>query len=385
MVERIADIGAINWDACANPPERTFNPFIAYGFLSALEASGCIGPGTGWGAAHLVLTDDKGAIGGLAPQYVKANSYGEYVFDHSWADAFERAGGRYYPKLLIAAPFTPASGPRLLVRSGPDQAAARKALAQGAVALAQRMKVSSLHVNFTLPDDQVDLAAHGFLRREDRQFHWFNENYRDFQDFLDQLSSRKRKQIRKEREIAKANGVEIEVLTGSALQESHWDAFYQFYMDTGSRKWGRPYLNRAFFSHLSASMADHIVLVMAKRGGRWIAGALNLLGSDALFGRNWGCIEDHPCLHFEVCYYQAIDFAIAQQLARVEAGAQGEHKLARGYRPMVTTSFHWIADPNFRDAVARYLVAERRAVEAQIEMLDAYLPFRHVPAPEEEA
>ncbi len=358
---------------------------MAYGFLSALEASGCIGPGTGWGAAHLVLTDDSGTIAGVAPQYVKANSYGEYVFDHSWADAFERAGGRYYPKLLIAAPFTPASGPRLLVRSGPDQAAARKALAQGATALAQRMKVSSLHVNFTIPDDQSELAVHGFLRREDRQFHWFNENYRDFQDFLDQLSSRKRKQIRKERETAKANGIEIELLTGNALQESHWDAFFQFYMDTGSRKWGRPYLNREFFSHLSASMADHIVLVMAKRAGRWIAGALNLLGSDALFGRNWGCIEDHPCLHFELCYYQAIDFAIAKQLARVEAGAQGEHKLARGYRPMVTTSFHWINDPNFRDAVARYLIAERRAVEAQIEMLDAHLPFRHVQAPEEEA
>ena len=375
----------MHWDACANPPDRAFNPFIAYGFLSACEASGCIGPGTGWGAAHLVLTDDKGTIAGLAPQYVKSNSYGEYVFDHSWADAFERAGGRYYPKLLIAAPFTPASGPRLLVRSGPDQAAARNALAQGAVALAQRMKVSSLHINFTVSDDQADLAAHGFLRREDRQFHWFNESYRDFQDFLDQLSSRKRKQIRKEREIAKANGIEIEVLTGSALQESHWDAFYQFYLDTGSRKWGRPYLNREFFSYLSASMADHIVLVMAKRGGRWIAGALNLLGSDALFGRNWGCIEDHPCLHFELCYYQAIEFAISKQLVRVEAGAQGEHKLARGYRPMVTTSYHWINDPNFRDAVARYLIAERRAVEAQIEMLDAHLPFRHVPAPEEEA
>jgi predicted N-acyltransferase len=384
LQDNLAAIPPAEWDACANPPGQVFNPFLSHGFLYALEQSGCVGKGTGWGPAHLMVRDGNGALVGVAPQYVKYHSQGEYIFDHSWADAFERVGGAYYPKLLIAVPFTPATGPRLLVKPGADASAARLALVRAGIAAARQLSVSSLHINFLSDADRVGLEAEGFLHREDRQFHWYNEGYRDFQDFLDSLSSRKRKQIRKERDIARGGGIEIEALSGAALREEHWDAFFDFYMDTSGRKWGRPYLNRAFFSRLGEAMADHVVLVLARRGGRWIAGALNLRGSDALFGRNWGCIEDHPCLHFEVCYYQAIDFAISAKLARVEAGAQGEHKLARGYRPTITHSMHWIAEPGFRDAVSRYLIAERRAVEAQVEMLDAHLPFRHVPAPEEE-
>ena len=384
MVQKIADISAADWDACACPGTQAYNPFLSHAFLMALEDSGCVGRGTGWGAVHLTVTDETGQLVAAAPQYLKHHSQGEYVFDHSWADAYERAGGNYYPKLLIAVPFTPATGPRLLVADHPHADAARTALITASISSARQLEVSSLHANFVNPSDADALERGGFLRREDRQFHWYNQDYRDFQDFLDQLSSRKRKQIRKERESAISAGIDVVALSGPDLREEHWDAFYAFYMDTGGRKWGRPYLNRTFFSLLGERLSQDVVLVMARRNGRWIAGALNLLGSDALYGRNWGCIEDHPCLHFEVCYYQAIDFAIQRKLARVEAGAQGEHKLARGYRPTITHSMHWIRDPNFRSAVANYLVAERRAVEAQVEMLDAHLPFRHVPPPEEE-
>ncbi len=344
-----------------------------------------MGRGTGWGPVHISVKDYAGKLIAAAPAYLKHHSQGEYVFDHSWADAYERAGGKYYPKLLMAVPFTPATGPRLLVSNGPHAPGARQALVDACISATHQLELSSVNANFVTDDDARVLESSGFLRREDRQFHWFNRDYRDFQDFLDQLASRKRKQIRKERETAISAGIDIVALTGSDLREEHWDAFYEFYMDTGGRKWGRPYLNRTFFSLLGENLSRDVVLVMARRAGRWIAGAINFLGSDALFGRNWGCIEDHPCLHFEVCYYQAIEFAINQRLARVEAGAQGEHKLARGYRPTITHSMHWIRDASFRDAVARYLIAERRAVEAQVQMLDAHLPFRHVPPPEEEA
>jgi predicted N-acyltransferase len=276
-------------------------------------------------------------------------------------------------------PFTPATGRRIL-----SEDKYKRTLIDGAVEVARRFEVSSLHATFPDEQDWKAMAEAGWLQREDQQFHWFNENYRDFQDFLDSLASRKRKQIRKEREQAASAGIEIEIFSGAELTEGHWDAFFQFYMDTGSRKWGRPYLNRKFFSLVSAQMAGDIVLVLCRRNGRWIAGALNFKGSDALFGRNWGCVEDHPFLHFEACYYQAIDYAIRHKLARVEAGAQGPHKLARGYRPTLTYSAHWIRDRGFRDAVANYLKQERRAVEHQIEVLDTHLPFRHVEPLEEE-
>jgi len=301
---------------------------------------------------------------------------GEYVFDHGWADAFERAGGSYYPKLQAAVPFTPVPGRRLLVRPDPEAETRREALAQGAIALARRHGVSSFHVTFATESDWNVLGAAGFLRRTDQQFHFVNEGYRDFEDFLAALASRKRKAIRRERRDALEGGIEVEHLTGKGLTEAAWDSFFAFYMDTGSRKWGRPYLNRRFFSLIGERMSDRILLILAKRGGRRIAGALNFIGSDALYGRNWGTLEEQPFLHFELCYYQAIEWAIAHGLKRVEAGAQGEHKIARGYRPTVTYSAHWIADPGFRRAVAEYLERERRQVAADTDALADFLPFR---------
>lgn len=376
IIHSLAEVEEAAWDACANPSGQPHNPFVSYAFLKALEESGSATRQTGWLPHHLLLDNGTGGIAGAMPLYLKSHSQGEYVFDHGWADAYERAGGRYYPKLQASVPFTPATGPRLLTPDNSNRARAEAALIEGTLQAGRSLGVSSLHVTF-LPEQQWSLCgAHGLLLRTDQQFHWHNHSYRNFDDFLAALSSRKRKMIRREREQALQSGIEIEHVTGAALKEAHWDAFFDFYMDTGSRKWGRPYLTREFFSLISERMPQDILLIMAKRNGQYIAGALNFIGGDALYGRNWGAIEHHPFLHFECCYYQAIDFAIAHGLKRVEAGAQGEHKLARGYLPSKTYSAHWIADPGFEKAVANYLTRERQVVNHNIEVLGEYAPFR---------
>jgi len=372
LIDGMNEVAPAAWDALANPPGQPSNPFVSHAFLSALEESGSVAAETGWQPAHIAV-EDKGKIIGAAPMYVKNHSYGEYVFDHAWAQAFERAGGEYYPKLQVAVPFTPVTGPRLLTGGN---APAREALAQAMMAFAKRLEVSSLHITFPTESEASALAAQGFLQRHDQQFHWHNEGYADFAAFLAALSSIKRKNLRRERAQAVANGIDVEWITGSDLAERHWDAFFAFYMDTGSRKWGSPYLTRKFFSLVGQSMPEQILLVMAKRNGRYIAGALNFIGGDTLYGRNWGAIEHHPFLHFELCYYQAIEFAIAKGLKVVEAGAQGAHKLARGYLPARTHSLHWIAHAGLRDAVARYLKEERRAVAEDMEALAEHAPFR---------
>ena len=351
------------------------NPFISHVFLSSLEESGAVAAHTGWQPQHALVETEAGEILAAMPCYLKNHSQGEYVFDHGWAEAYEHAGGDYYPKLQVSVPFTPVTGPRLLVRDGPHADAARQALIAGGIELTKRRGASSLHVTFPTEAEWKYLTGLGLLARTDRQFHWLNENYRTFDDFLAALSSRKRKAIARERREAQ-EGVEIVRLTGADLTEGAWDAFFNFYMDTGSRKWGRPYLNRQFFSIVSAAMADRIVLVMARRNGRWIAGALNFLGRHTIYGRYWGAVEHRPFLHFELCYYQAIEFAIERGLARVEAGAQGPHKLARGYVPVTTYSAHYIADPGLRRAIADYLKRERHYVEAESEELAAMVPFR---------
>jgi len=383
VVSRIAEIEAEDWDACANPDPATHNPFLAHAFLKALEVSGCVGDKrTGWLPHHIVLNDGHGGIAGCVPCYVKLNSAGEYVFDYGWAEAYQRAGGAYYPKLQVAVPFTPVPGRRLLVRPGPDAERRQKLLAAAAVEVARRLGASSLHLTFLTEEEWRALGAQGFLQRTDQQFHWRNEGYAKFDDFLARLSSRKRKTVRKERAEALDRGVTIERITGADLREEHWDAFFAFYQDTGSRKWGHPYLNRRFFSLLGETMADRCLLVMAKRDNRYIAGALNLIGGACLYGRYWGAIEHHPCLHFEVCYYQAIDYAIEHGLARVEAGAQGEHKLARGYMPVTTYSAHWIANAAFRTAIANYLDSEREHVAETVEALAEFGPYRKDGNPE---
>jgi uncharacterized protein len=383
VVSRIAEIEAEDWDACANPDPATHNPFLAHAFLKALEDSGCVGDKrTGWLPHHIVLNDGHGGIAGCVPCYVKLNSAGEYVFDYGWADAYQRAGGAYYPKLQVAVPFTPVPGRRLLVRPGPDGERRQKLLAAATVEVARRLGVSSLHLTFLTEEEWHALGAQGFLQRTDRQFHWRNEGYAKFDDFLARLSSRKRKTVRKERAEALGRGLTIERIAGADLREEHWDAFFAFYQDTGNRKWGHPYLNRRFFSLLGATMADRCLLVMAKRDNGYIAGALNLIGGDCLYGRYWGAIEHHPCLHFEVCYYQAIDYAIEHGLARVEAGAQGEHKLARGYMPVTTYSAHWIANSAFRTAIANYLDSEREHVAKTVEALADLGPYRKDASPE---
>jgi predicted N-acyltransferase len=317
-----------------------------------------------------------GAIVGIVPCYLKSHSQGEYVFDRGWAEAYEHAGGRYYPKLQASVPFTPATGPRLLIRSGVDVDRIGAGLADGLVALCGATKASSVHVTFAREAEWKFLASHGFLQRTDQQFHWRNQGYRDFEDFLATLNSRHRKAIRRERRDALASGITIHALTGNDLTEETWDAFFEFYMDTGSRKWGRPYLTRSFFSLIGQTMAKDVLLIMARRNGNWIAGAINFIGSDTLFGRNWGAIEHHPFLHFEVCYYQAIDFAIQRGLKTVEAGAQGEHKIARGYLPQTTYSAHYVADPGLRRAIADYLTRERAYVAEAARELTEAAPFR---------
>ncbi len=371
--DSIAAIGRDAWDACAAP---SGDPFVSYDFLDACEASGSAVPSEGWAARHLSLHDEDGVVIGVMPLYLKGHSQGEYVFDHSWADAYQRAGGRYYPKLLGAVPFTPATGPRFLNAPGTDAATVREALLQGALTLTERLGVSSLHVNFPLEDEWRAMAEAGLLPRRDIQFIWRNDNYRTFDDFLGALSSNRRKTIRRERREAQA-GLDIRVLTGAEITQAHWDAFFAFYMDTGDRKWGRPYLTRDFFARVGATMADRIALVMAFEGDTPVAGALNFIGREALYGRQWGTLVDRPFLHFELCYYQAIDFAIGRGLSRVEAGAQGDHKIARGYLPSPVYSAHFIADPALRDPVARYLEQERPAVESEMHAMTAELsPYR---------
>ncbi|TIP89971.1 MAG: GNAT family N-acetyltransferase [Mesorhizobium sp.] len=356
--------------------ENGYNPLVSFAFLSALEDSGCAVRRTGWQGHHLRLETAQGKLLGAVPCYLKSHSQGEYVFDHGWSDAFERAGGRYYPKLQCGVPFTPVTGPRLLVNKGEDSRAVKAGLAAGLKAVTDKLGVSSAHVTFAQLKDVGALEAAGFLHRTDQQFHFFNEGYSTYDDFLATLASRKRKAMKKERREALAHGISIHWLTGRDLTERIWDDFFAFYMDTGSRKWGRPYLSREFFSMIGERLADDILLVMARRNGRYIAGAINFIGSDALYGRNWGCIEDHPFLHFEVCYHQAIDFAIDRKLKVVEAGAQGEHKLARGYRPVTTHSAHYIAHPGLRNAVADYIRRERREVERMAGYLEEHTPFR---------
>jgi uncharacterized protein len=387
-VPSVSDIEAADWDACANPfalstvagdfcaaSRPAYNPFVSHAFFSAMETSGSATARTGWGPRHLIAKVG-GAVAGIVPCYLKSHSQGEYVFDRGWADAYERAGGRYYPKLQASVPFTPATGPRLLIRGGVDQGAIGTALASGLVALCGISKASSAHVTFAREAESRFLAEHGFLQRTDQQFHWRNHGFGNFDDFLATLNSRHRKAIKRERREAVANGITIHWLTGGDITEEAWDAFFAFYMETGSRKWGRPYLTRSFFSLVGETMAEDVLLVMAKRNNRWIAGAINFIGSDALFGRNWGAIEHHPFLHFEVCYYQAIDFAIKRGLKTVEAGAQGEHKIARGYLPQTTYSAHFIADAGLRRAISDYLKRERAYVAEAARELGEAAPFR---------
>ena len=369
---------AREWDELtgANRRHETYNPFVGHAFLSALERSRSATRETGWMGRHLRLETESGDLAGAAACYLKSHSQGEYVFDHGWADAFERAGGRYYPKLQVSVPFTPATGPRLLVRRGYDPASVHRALADGLKLLTERLGVSSVHVTFAPENESAALEKTGFLHRTDRQFHFVNRGYRDYADFLDTLTSRKRKALKKERALAVADGVDIVRLTGRDLTEAIWDDFFAFYMDTGGRKWGRPYLTREFFSLVGESMADDIVLIMARRNGGNIAGALNFVGADTIFGRHWGCVEDRRFLHFELCYHQAIDYAIERELKVVEAGAQGEHKLARGYTPVKTHSAHHIPHAGFRRAVDDYLRHERAEVDRVGDLLDAHTPFR---------
>ncbi len=380
----LGDIAAAEWDACACPEAadggRPVDPFTTHRFLSALERSGSVGAGTGWQPHHLVVRAAGSAVAAM-PLYVKSHSQGEYIFDFSWAEAWERAGRRYYPKLQSAVPFTPATGRRLLTRPG-WEASGRAALIGAMVQIAATNRLSSAHVTFCTGEEAEAGAALGLLRRSSQQFHWVNEGYAGFDAFLARLASRKRKAIRKERAAAQGFGGTIRRLSGEAILPAHWDAFWAFYQDTGSRKWGRPYLTRAFFDEVQATMRDDVLLVLAEREGRPVAGALNFIGRDTLFGRYWGAVEEHPFLHFECCYYQAIDHAIATGLSRVEAGAQGDHKLARGYLPVQTHSLHWIADPSFRAAVARFLDAESRAVGEEIAVLADYGPFRRGEGPD---
>jgi uncharacterized protein len=384
IAKNAAEIGRAAWNACANPLDAPAPyPFTRYEFFAACEESRSATARTGWRPSHLVIEQDSRIVG-LMPMYLKNHSQGEYVFDSAWADALERAGGDYYPKLQAAVPFTPATGPRILVADGVDFDAIRAALLTTAKSAVEQIGASSLHITFLTEEEWKAAGALGYLQRTDQQFHWENRGYQSFDQFLGELSSAKRKNLRKERAAVREAGVEFDWLSGGDLTEAHWDTFYAFYMDTGGRKWGRPYLTREFFSRVSATMADQILLILARRGGRYIAGALNFAGGGVLYGRNWGCTEFVPFLHFETCYYQAIDFAIARGLAKVEAGAQGAHKLLRGYMPTPTYSAHYIAHEGLRRAVDDYLKREREAVAEHIEELAERGPFRKVDEPKDD-
>ncbi|MDY1009211.1 MULTISPECIES: GNAT family N-acetyltransferase [unclassified Sphingomonas] len=372
IAQGVTSIAAEDWDACAGDA----NPFVGHAFLAALEASRSVGGRSGWQALPVVVDGDDGRPAGIAPAYAKSHSQGEYVFDQGWADAWERAGGHYYPKLQIAAPFSPVPGPRLLLR---DPVVA-PALIAALEAVTDQSGLSSAHATFIAPAEVALFEAAGWLIRQGTQFHWTNDGYASFDDFLAALASRKRKAIRKERAAA-VEGLTIRHLTGAEITPAHWDAFWVFYQDTGSRKWGQPYLTRAFFDRIGQTMGDRVLLILAERDGVPIAGALNLIGADTLYGRYWGATEEVPFLHFELCYYQAIDAAIARGLTTVEAGAQGEHKLARGYAPVATYSAHYIPDPGFRRAIADFLVREREAVASDREYLGELTPFRRAEPP----
>jgi predicted N-acyltransferase len=397
VANSLKEVAAEAWDACANPVmgrdhgngadlaprgiqentlEDEYNPFISYDFLSSLELSQSVRTRGGWQPLHLLAEDSKGTLVGAVPCYAKTHSQGEYVFDHGWAEAYERAGGSYYPKLQVSVPFTPATGRRLLVRPGPEADAVRGALADSLMDICRRSNASSAHVTFATQPEWDLLGRRGFLKRTHQQFHWENAGYDSFDAFLAALASRKRKTIRREREDALSAGISVHWLTGADLTESVWDAFFDFYMETGSRKWGRPYLTRPFYSMVGEKMRNRILLVMAKRNGRWIAGAINFIGSHTLFGRHWGAVEHHPFLHFELCYYQAIQYAIEHKLARVEAGAQGEHKISRGYLPTTTYSAHYIVDPGLRRAIEDFLKHERAYVARAGAELAETAPFR---------
>ena len=389
LAPSMGEIDPAQWDVCANPytPPSTeaaaespfeierFNPFISYAFLKALEDSKSVGGRSGWISTHILVKDPEGRLAAAAPAYMKTHSMGEYVFDHGWADAYHRNGLSYYPKLQVAVPFTPVTGRRLLIAPSHGETA-RQALIVGLRSFREKMEASSIHITFPTRPEWEGLGQNGFLQRTGQQFHFINESYPDFEGFLAELASRKRKVIRRERKEALADGISIERLTGTDIKELHWDIFFQFYQDTGAKKWGTPYLTRPFFSLAGEALRDHMLLVMAKRNGRYIAGAINFIGKNALYGRHWGAIEDHPFLHFEVCYYQAIEFAIAQGLCRVEAGAQGEHKLARGYRAVTTFSAHEIGDPRFARAIDDYLQRERLHVDAALREYEDLVPFK---------
>ncbi len=371
MITRLDELAPEQWDRVANPDDAPFDPFLSWDFLDALERSGSAVEETGWGPRHLIAEDEAGAVTGALPLYLKGHSQGEYVFDHAWADAFERGGGRYYPKLVTAIPFTPVTGRRVL--AGAPQI--RAALIDAARHVADEWNVSSWHVLFPETAQRAEMEAASLLARCDVQYVWENNGYAAYEDFLADLSSRKRKALKKERAAA-GDGLEIVRLTGAQITEEHWDVFFECYQDTGARKWGHPYLNRAFFTLIGERMAGRILMVMARREGRWIAAALNFIGSDALYGRYWGCLEERDSLHFELCYHQAVEFAIERGLARVEAGAQGHHKLARGYRPRPVWSAHHLSSGNFKRAVKDYLDREREAVTGEIAAMEAESPFR---------
>jgi hypothetical protein len=371
-VDAIGAVEAAAWDRCAGGA----NPFVSHAFLRLLEETGCVSKKSGWLPQHVLLEDAAGRLLAAAPAYLKSHSYGEYVFDHGWADAYERAGGRYYPKLQVSVPFTPVPGPRLLVPPGPQQKRHRLALLSGLIEVARALEVSSVHITFVAPEEAALAEEAGLLMRHGCQYHWFNRSYATFDDFLGALASRKRKQIKREREQVRASGIEVHPVHGGEMKPRDWDAFFKFYVDTYDRKWGYPYLTREFFGRLGKELGDTVVMMLARRDGATIAGALNLCGADAIFGRNWGAARDFPFLHFEACYYQAIDYAIAKKLARVEAGTQGPHKVQRGYEPVRTFSAHWIADRRFKSAVAQFLERERLAIAQDIEAMAERTPFR---------
>ncbi len=371
IVTSIADIPSNCWDTLAGS-----NPFLQHAFLLALEETGCACVETGWQPYHLCLKNNQGDFLGAVPLYIKSHSYGEYVFDHAWANAYERAGGRYYPKLQSSIPFSPVTGARLLCHPTENQTSVQHALLEGLKAVTEQLSVSSTHLTFLREAELPPLEDNGFLVRHDKQYHWQNNNYTDFEAFLSTLSSRKRKQIRKERKTALSSGVKIQTVKGTDITESMWDAFFTFYLDTGAKKWGQPYLNKEFFMQIGKNMPDNIVLFLCTNDGKPIAAALNIVGGNTLYGRYWGCIEHHPCLHFEACYYQAIDYAIKHNIKTVEAGAQGEHKLARGYVPTTTYSAHWIPNDGFREAVANFLVDEKQQVAFEKEILSKHTPFK---------